>query len=166
MPKKREKEVRQSMTLEGSERRRRAAISLFIAATFGMAAILSLPVVRLIPFPFRLPSAAEAIRPSAPDFPVTEEGPLALGPGGLGRRRAQPTEAAVARDLRAPDSDPRSGDGQDDAADEITATSEPKPTPIHKDKVPTPPSTHEALSGDTDLATEKSELSKPGSTDD
>jgi hypothetical protein len=144
------------------ERRRRAAISLFIAATFGMAAILSLPVVRLLPFPFRPPSGAEALGPPAlSEVPFTTEAPPALGPGSQGRRRGRLVEVAPAGVRPAPGSDHRSRDGQDEAAGEITATSEPKPSAIHKDKVPVPPSTQEDVSEDTTLGSDQSKLAEP-----
>jgi hypothetical protein len=163
MPKKREKEVRESMIPSAlMERRRRAAISLFIAATFGMAAILSLPVVQLLPFPFRAPAGVEALGPPGlPEVPITGEAAPALGPGSLGRRRGRPVEIAPVRGVHDSGSDQRSGDGGDDAAEEITATTEPKPSVIHKDKVPAPPSTHEDVSDDKTLSSDESELLQP-----
>jgi hypothetical protein len=152
--------------LEQTERRRRAAISLFVAATFGMAAILSLPVVRLIPFPFRLPSAAEVLGPpTLPEIPPREEGPPALRPGSLGGGREHPVETTVTGGLRPSGSDRRSDDREDDGGGEISVTSEPTSTAIHKDKVPIPPSSHEHVSKDKDPAPEKSELHKADSSD-
>jgi hypothetical protein len=46
-------------------KRRRVAIALFIMATFGIAAVLSFPLVRNVELPFRLPRASQgALNPS------------------------------------------------------------------------------------------------------
>src|SRR5687767_9434057 len=84
-------------SLSEFDRARKTAIALFIAATFGLAAILSLPVARLLPLPFRAPAVIDEARP-----PLRVHPPLVPDRPSGGRlatvellRRAQPVISPV-----------------------------------------------------------------------
>jgi hypothetical protein len=151
---------------EQSGRRRRAIISLFVAATFGMAAILSLPVVRLVPFPFRFPSPAEVLGP-----PATADAPELTGPApgfhpaSLGALRGR-------RPLAVEDGGRRTGskdraDDREERRTVVASAGDPVPgPPIHKEKVPVPPADSEHVSEEKAPATEESELGRKDSLDD
>jgi hypothetical protein len=133
-------------SLAESDRSRRAAIALFVAATFGLAAILSLPVARLIPFPFGLPPVAQDLSP--PELvrpPTVLDWPTGGHPGTLERLRAaqaaqsSPVEPAVTVTRDRPD---RSGTDKKQHEDRVPVVSDPEPLEggvIHTDKVPRPP---------------------------
>jgi hypothetical protein len=151
---------------EHSEGRRRAVISLFVAATFGMAAILSLPVVRLVPFPFRLPSPAEVLGPPATvDVPELAGPAPRFHPGSHGTLRPS-SPVGVEDGGRRTDTNDRADDrGERDAV--ITDAGDPSPSPpIHKEKVPVPPADAEHVSEEKAPATQESELGGKDSLDD
>jgi hypothetical protein len=158
----------ESTTLfEPMERRRRAVIALFVAATFGMAAILSLPVVRLVPFPFRLPSAAEVLGPPATlDVPVPTDPAPGFHPGTLGRLRGHPV-VTIEDGGRRDGSNDRPGDPRDEGGADIALVEEPVAgPPIHKEKVPVPPADGEHVSEEKAPATEESELAQKDALDE
>jgi hypothetical protein len=131
-------------SLAESDRTRRAAIVLFVAATFGLAAILSLPVARLIPFPFGLPPVAEDLSP--PELvrpPTVPDWPTGGHPGTLERLRAEqadssPVAPTVTFTRDRPD---RSGTDKKHE-DRVPVISDPEPLEgavVNTDKVPRPP---------------------------
>lgn len=150
--------------LEQSERRRRAVISLFVAATFGMAAILSLPVIRLVPFPFRLPSPAEVLGPPPTVVvPVPNSGFNPTSPELIHRQRP----VAVEDGGRRAGSKDRPGDPRDEGGADIALAGEPVAgPPIHKEKVPVPPADGEHVSDEKAPATEESGLAQKDSLDE
>lgn len=156
--------------IKPTESRRRAVISLFVAATFGMAAILSLPVIRLVPFPFRLPSPAEVLGP-----PPTVDAPVPTGPAS-GFNPASPETIHRQRPVAVEDGGRRtsSNDRADDRGERDVVVAEagdavPSP-PIHKDKVPVPAGGAEHVSDEkapaTEESEEESELGQKDSLDD
>jgi hypothetical protein len=137
-----------AVLIEQAERRRRTAISLFVAATFGMAAILSLPGVRLPPFPFRL-GPADVQGPPAPEQdPFLTDSPPRFEPDRLGRARAHASGGPVSDGVRPGDPKPRPDvPGKDDGPSPVPVD-EPVPGVVfEKDKVPQPPSTTQQSTG-------------------
>lgn len=135
--------------LSESDRARKAAIALFIAATFGLAAILSLPVARLLPFPFRAPAVTDEVRlPQRVQPPVVPDWPSGGRLGTVERlRRARPVSApTVSAPVEAtgrPDRPARS-EREEPRDDDVPAPVVPDAEPleadvVHVDKAPRHP---------------------------
>jgi hypothetical protein len=153
-----------SISFEQSERRRRAAIALFIAATFGLTTVLSLPAARLIPFPFRLPSA-EVLGPPEPAAPPVSEWATGFSPESVrlvGGNDA--TIASVRESPRAQGSSHRPGSSEDDGRSPVVPIEEAVPSStLQKDKVPQPPASDEQMSKEKwDVVDDSAEQSEGG----